>query len=167
MSDSLAERARATVDSRPFLREALRAGVVNYAAAARTLDVDGEGDALATALRRYADELREYEDESRRASVSMRSGVGELDDGTPPADALLTVNGTRYGDGGQLTALVGSGDVDATALSAVLQRLAVEDIVPDSAGVAGDTLVVIVGRREGATAVRAVENALEHVPVRE
>lgn len=168
MPDSLAERARAAVDSRPFLRDALRAGVVNYAAAARTLDVDGDEDALATALRRYAVELPNYEDEPRRASVSMRSGIRRIPEGTDDADAadpLLSVNGTEYGDGGKLTALVASGDVDATSLATVIQRLAADGVTPDSAAVAGETLVVIVGRREGATAVRAVEDALEHVPV--
>ena len=164
MPESLAERARAAVDSRPFLRDALRAGVVNYAAAARTLDVDGEADALATALRRYADELPAYDEESRRASVSMHSGIGLVDEDTTNDEPLLSINGTAYGDGGKLTALLGSGDVDATVLSTVLHRLAADDIVPEAAGVADDALVIVVGRREGATAIRAIEDALEHVP---
>lgn len=163
MPESLAERARAAVDSRPFLRDALRAGVVNYAAAARTLDVDGEEDALATALRRYADELPDYEEDARRASVSMQSGIGELEGGAGD-DPLLSVNGTAYGDGGELTALVGTGDVDASVLSTVLHRLSADDVTPEAAGIAGDAFVVIVGRREGAKAIRAIEDALEHVP---
>lgn len=164
MPDSLAERARAAVDSRPFLRDALRAGVVNYAAAARTLDVDGEQDALATALRRYADELPDYDEDARRASVSMQSGIGELDDVADSDEPLLTVNGTAYGDGGNLTALVGTGDVDASVLASVLHRLSADDVDPAAAGTAGDGFVVIVGRREGASAIRAIEDALEHVP---
>lgn len=170
MPDSLAERARAAVDSRPFLRDALRAGVVNYAAAARTLEVDGEEDALATALRRYADELPAYAAEARRASVSMRSGIGQVGDEADATESdagepILSVNGTEYGDGGKQTALVASGDVDATSLATVIQRLTADGVTPEAAAVAGDTLLVIVGRREGATAVRAVEDALEHVPV--
>ena len=164
MPESLAERARAAVDSRPFLRDALRAGVVNYAAAARTLDVDGEEDALATALRRYADELPEYDEDVRRASVSMKSGVGELDDDPAADDALLTVSGVSYGDGGNLTALVGTGDVDPSVLSTVLHRLSADGVSPEAAGIAGGAFVVIVGRREGAKAIRAIEDALEHVP---
>ncbi len=164
MPESLAERARAAVDSRPFLLDALRAGVVNYAAAARTLDVDGEEDALATALRRYADELPEYDEDVRRASVSMQSGIGEVDDEADTDEALLTVNGTAYGDGGDLTAVVGTGDVDSSVLSTVLYRLAADDVAPEAAGFAGDAFVVIVGRREGAKAIRAIEDALEHVP---
>lgn len=163
MPDSLAERARAAVDASPSLRDALRTGVVNYAAAARSLDVDGEEDALATALRRYADELPEYQVRSVRASVSMRSGVGPVDDETNE-DPLFSIDGLQYGSGGESTALVASGDVDTTALGAVIHRLAVADITPEAAGVAGDTLVVIVERREGARAIRCVEDALEHVP---
>lgn len=161
MPDSLAERARTAVDARPFLRDALRAGIVNYAAAARWLDVEGDQDALATALRRYADELPAYEASSRRASVTMQSGIGEVDD---PADALFTVDDTAYGAGGGDTALVASGDVDTRTLGVVLQRLGAADVTPNAAAVAGDSLVVLVGRREGATAVRAIEDALEHVP---
>lgn len=160
MPETLAGRARAAVDDRPFLRDALRAGVVNYAAAARTLDVDGDEDAVATALRRYADELPALEADAVRASVSMRSGVGPVDD---PSDALLTVGDTAFGDGGDDTALVASGDVDAAALASVLGRLAGSNVTPVAAGVADDALVVVVDRRDGATAVRAVEAALTHV----
>ena len=58
---SLASETRDAVRARPFLYDALRAGVVNYTAAARELDVDGEVDAVATALRRFAEELAEYD----------------------------------------------------------------------------------------------------------
>ncbi|MFT4958602.1 MAG: hypothetical protein ACI9EZ_001934, partial [Halobacteriales archaeon] len=54
---SLAERTREAARARPFLVEGLRAKVVNYTAAARFLDVDGEVDAVATALRRYGEGL--------------------------------------------------------------------------------------------------------------
>lgn len=160
MSDSLAERARAAVDARPFLREALRAGVVNYAAAARTLDVDGDAEAIATALRRYADELPALDTDRVRATVTMQSGIGPVDD---PAATLLTVGETAYGEGGAHTALVATGDVDTAVLASVLGRLASVDVAPTAAGVAGDALIVVVGRREGATAVRAIEDALDHV----
>jgi len=42
---SVAERTRAAVREEPFLHDALRAGVVNYRAAARYLDV-GDEDAV-------------------------------------------------------------------------------------------------------------------------
>ena len=49
-SKSLAARTREAVRNEPFLHDALRAGVLNYTAVARYLEVDGEHDAIATAL---------------------------------------------------------------------------------------------------------------------
>ncbi|MFC6767510.1 DUF7523 family protein, partial [Natrinema soli] len=123
---SLAAETRRAVDRHPFLRTALRAGVVNYTAAARYLDVDGEIDAIATALRRYAEELPAYETESRDVRVRMESGIGPLESGdergtsTDGDDALVTVGGTAFGAcGGDRTAIVATGDVDTAALAAV------------------------------------------------
>ena len=53
---SLASDTRDAVRRRSFLHAALAAGVVNYTAAARYLDV-GEEEAVVAALRRYAEEL--------------------------------------------------------------------------------------------------------------
>lgn len=170
---SLAAETRRAVDRHPFLRTALRAGVVNYTAAARYLDIDGEIDAIATALRRYAEELPAYETESRDVRVRMESGIGTLEGGdergtsTAADDALVTVGGTAFGpSGGDRTAIVATGGVDTAALAAVLARLSVEDISPTAAAVADGTLVVVVARLEGANALRAVEAALDRVGVR-
>lgn len=54
---SLAADTREAVRERPVLYDALRAGIVNYTAAADTLDVEGDADAIATALRRFARSL--------------------------------------------------------------------------------------------------------------
>lgn len=175
---SLAAETRRAVDRHPFLRTALRAGVVNYTAAARTLAVDGETDAIATALRRYADELPAYETESRDVRVRMESGIGPLEGGADDASAdgtgagseadepLLSVGGTAFGPcDGDRTAIVAAGEVDTAALADVLARLSLEDISPAAAGVADGTLVVAVDRLEGANALRAVEEALERVDV--
>ncbi|MEZ3116921.1 hypothetical protein RYH80_13480 [Halobaculum sp. MBLA0147] len=54
---TVAERTREAVRARPFLHDALAAGVVNYAAAAATLEVDAGQEAVTAALRRYAEEL--------------------------------------------------------------------------------------------------------------
>jgi len=164
---SLAAETRRAVDRRPFLRTALRAGVVNYTAAARALAVDGETDAIATALRRYADELPAYETESRDVRVRMESGIGPLEGASNDADALVTVGGQAFGPvDGDRTAIVAVGDVDAAALATVLSRLSVDEISPTAAGVAAEMLVVVVDRLEGANALRAVEDALERVPAR-
>jgi hypothetical protein len=150
---------REAVDDRPFLRRALRAGVVNHAAAARFLNGQGDEDAIAAALRRYGEELPRLSATSRDATVSMRSGLGESDDG------VVVVAGRGYAPGeGRLTGLLANGDVDARTLSHVLECLAAADIDVKAAGVADDALVVVVGRRAGADALRVVEDAVEAVP---
>jgi hypothetical protein len=58
---TLAAEAREAVRRRPFLYDALGAGVVNYSAAARLLDVDGETDAV-VGRRDGPDALRAVED---------------------------------------------------------------------------------------------------------
>lgn len=160
---TVAADTRAAVREHPFLETALRAGVVNYTAAARFLaeeagDLGGDREAVAAALRRYAAELDDYEDPERRASVSMRSGVGEA---AGEGDALLTVGDARYAaDGGDATGVVVAGDVDAASLTRVLGRLRTADVAVRAAGAAEGSLVVVVDRRAGADAVRAVEAAL-------
>ncbi|QDX41280.1 hypothetical protein [Salarchaeum sp. JOR-1] len=154
---SLAERTRDAVDARPFLRTALAAGVVNYAAAARLLDVEGEQDAVATALRRYADDLT-HEAAGADATVRIESGLGASDTG------VLAVNDTAYASGaGSLTGVVATGSVDARAVAAVLGRLDAAGINPEAAGYTDNSLVVVVERRDGPNALRAVEGALDAV----
>ncbi|WP_117591554.1 DUF7523 family protein [Haloprofundus halophilus] len=166
---SLAADARDAARERPFLLTALRAGVVNYAAAASHLDVDGETDAIATALRRYAEELPPLETEPRDARVTMQSGVGVVDAADAESangDALLTLGGRAVvaGDGSQ-TAILATGEVDADALTTVLGRLQTAEIPVDAAATAGGSLLVVVGRRDGVNALQVVEAALEAVSV--
>lgn len=159
---SLAAETRRAVDGHGFLLAALRAGVVNYTAAARFLEVEGETEAVATALRRYADDLREYEAVSRDARVTMQSGIGPIED---PTEALLVVGATALGPGvDDGTAIFAEGDVDAATLRAALEALEIEGIDVSAAGVGREVMVVVVDRLEGANAVRAVERALEGVP---
>jgi hypothetical protein len=154
---SLAAATRDAVRERPFLYDALRAGVVNYTAAARTLDVEGDTDAVATALRRFAEELPDGPAHDSEARVSMQSGLGRVDGG----DALLTVGDTRLGEGaGSLTGIVASGDLEPAGLGAVLGRLRGADIAVEAAGVGDETLVVVVQRRDGPDALRVVEAAV-------
>jgi len=193
-SVTLAADTRAAVRRRPFLHEALRAGVVNYAAAARLLDVDGEDSAVVAALRRYAETLPPYDETARDARVTMRSGLGERstrnggqddDDGAvnggkrkdtdgeggggtesdPEADPLLRVGDRGFvPDAGTLTGVLVTGTVDSVVLFHVLERLAIEGIDPAAAGVAGNALALVVSRGDGPTAVRVVESALDAVP---
>jgi hypothetical protein len=159
---SLAADTRQAVRRNPFVFEALCAGVLNYTAAARYLDV-GETETVTVALRRYAEGLPEHETSSRDARVTMQSGLGI---GNDSDDALLTVGGSALvPNGGSLTGVLATGAVDAVALAGVLRRLAMADIAVEAAGVADGALVVVTGRRDGPDAVRIVENSLSAVPV--
>ncbi|QFU83757.1 DUF7523 family protein [Natronorubrum aibiense] len=161
---SLAAETRRAADANPFLVAALRAGVVNYTAAARFLEVDGETDAIATALRRYAEELSTYETKSRDVQVRMESGIGPIETGTD--EALLALGDTAVGpSSGERTAILATGDVDARVLAEAIEHLSLEGLVPNSAAVGDGVLLVVVDRLEGANALRAVERALEAVPV--
>ncbi|MCU4925167.1 hypothetical protein OB905_04085 [Halobacteria archaeon AArc-dxtr1] len=161
---SLASETRRAVDEQPFLRTALRAGIVNYTAAARFLKIDGETDAVATALGRYAEELPEYEAGSRDVRVTMRSDIGPVDDGS---DGLLSVGDLAFGpaDGGNRTAIVATGEIDAIGLATAVQALSLADIEPAAAAVGDGVAILVVDRFDGANAVRTVENALDRVPV--
>lgn len=168
---SLAADTREAARARPFLLAALRAGVVNYTAAAGWLrdeaGLDGDRDAVATALRRFAEDLDAYAASDRRASVAMRSGVAVVDgDGGESGEQLVRVGDAVVVGGGRLTAIIATGNVDAAGLAHVLERLRAADAAVDveAAGVAGGTLTVVVGRRDGPTAVRIVEDALDAVP---
>ncbi|WP_148413328.1 hypothetical protein [Haloferax sp. KTX1] len=163
---SLAADARDAVRERPYLLAALRAGVVNYAAAAAELDL-GDDEAVAAALRRFADDLPPLEADPRDAAVTMRSGVGLVGEDVEEADddPVLSVAGVDLASGGPLTAIIAEGDVDPTVLAAVLSRLDAESVVVDAAGVAGDALAVVVPRRQGAAALRVVESAVSDLYV--
>ncbi len=156
---SVAKRTRAAVRARPFLHDALRAGVCNYTAAARYLDV-GDVDAVSAALRRYAEELPDYEPPAGEADarVRMESGFGPGD----PAEALLVVGDTALvPDSGSLTAIVATGAVYPGLLRDALGRLAASDVAVEAAGCDDSTLCVVVARRDGPNALRVVEEAVE------
>lgn len=160
---TLAADARAAAREHPFLLAGLRAGVVNYTAAARFLDVDGEEEAVATALRRFAADLPTHDPEDRDVRVTMESGLGLVDGG----DGLLAVGGAALApEAGDLTGVLATGAVDADALAWTLDRLLAAGVDVEAAGCADEALVVAVPRRSGADAVRVVEAALDGVPGR-
>lgn len=154
---SIAERTREAVREHPFLHEALRAGVVNYTAAAEFLDV-GDEDAVTAALRRFADDLTENSSVERDSvRVRMERGVGRTDDG-----GVLVVGGTGFDPGaGDLTAILATGDVRLADAQWVLGRCVVADVGVEAAGVTGEMLVLVVGRRDGPDALRFVEAVVE------
>lgn len=151
---SLAEETRAAVRARPALYDALRAGVLNYAAAARYLDVGEDPEAVATALRRFEDRLSDDRAEGWDARVRMNRVRAE-DDGP------ITVGDATFAPGdGAYTAVLATGAVDPHALEHVLGVLRTNGIAPEAAGVAGGSMAIVVDRRSGADAVRVVEAAL-------
>ena len=83
---TVASETREAVRSEPFLHAALAAGVLNYTAAARYLDV-GDEEAVAAALRRYAEDLPAPDVRDGSVRVDMRSGLGECS----PDEALARV----------------------------------------------------------------------------
>lgn len=150
---SLAERTREAVQANPFLQEALAAGVVNYTAAARYLDV-GDEEAVAAALRRYGEEL-DGETRDHDARVTMQSGLGQTDD---PGEVLLTLDGTTLAaDAGSLTGILATGEVSAATLGQVLGRCETNDIDVHGAAFFRGTLLVVVARREGPATLELVE----------
>jgi len=164
---TIAAETRRAVRANPFLRDALRAGCVNYTAAARFLDVGGgadgtEREAVVAALRRYAEDLPDYERPvpEDRTGVTMRSGLGPTDD---PDEALLRVADTLLAPGGgDLTGITATGDgVDPRTLGYVLSRLDAEGVAVGAAGATDGVLLVAVDRRDGPDALRVVESALE------
>jgi hypothetical protein len=159
---SLAAATRDAVREHPFLYDALRAGVVNYTAAARTLDIDGEEEAIATALRRFAEELEDDPPHDSDARVSMQSGLGRIDSADDETGVVLEVGDTAFTEGaGSLTGIVATGDLAPAALAEVLGRLRAADVSVDAAGVTDDALVVVVNRRAGPDALRVIEATVQ------
>lgn len=153
---STAEDTRTAVREHPFLYEALRAGVVNYTEAAAFLDV-GETDAVAAALRRYEDDLSDRGADTEpegSGRVRMERGLGRADDAT----GLIAVGDTAFAPGaGSLTGIVATGSLSPAALRQVLGRCETADVAVEAAGVSDEALVLVVGRRDGAGALRVVE----------
>ncbi|TKR28162.1 DUF7523 family protein [Natronomonas salsuginis] len=161
---TVAAETRAAVREHPFLHTALRANIVNYTAAARFLGV-GDIEAVAAALRRYAEELDALERTTRRVSVSMKSGVESVDEdsGEEANGGLLSIGDRTFvDDGGDLTAIVAVGKVELPDLEVVLGRLRTAEINAIAAAGTDGHVAVVVERRAGPDAVRLVEDALSN-----
>lgn len=149
---SVAERTRRAVRAEPFLLTALGAGVVNYSAAARWLDVEGDVESIATALRRFAEELDGPEASDRRASVRLHRRPTAATSLPDPVAAAAS-------DGA--AAIEVTGAVDALVLERVLGRLRAADVPVETVHLGSDALHLAVPGRQGADALRIVEDALE------
>ncbi|MFB6113179.1 MAG: hypothetical protein ABEJ58_03630 [Halodesulfurarchaeum sp.] len=158
---SLAAVTRDAVDQQPFLRRALRAGVLNVAATARYLDVDGDPDSIATAIRRYGEELPPLGGTDRNVRVTMTRLENDL---PVHIDGETFADGTRERrklesetDTNDAAAIQATGEVGPRFLGTVLHRLATEDVPVIETAMQESILVVVVPRRHGATTVRVLE----------
>ena len=148
--DSIAARTRRAVDRAPFLREALRAGILNYTAAARRLEVDAAPDAVASALRRYEADLPPLEDADRTVRVRM--------DGDPSASILSVAGEDGMGEG--QTALLLSGDLDPGTFGRAVVALQSASVSVTGVGYVADQGVILVSDADGSAALRVVESVL-------
>ena len=148
---TLAERARDAAREHPFVHDALAAGVLNYSAAARFLDV-GDEEAVAAALRRYGEQLDAPATETD-VRVTMETGLGR------GAGGLLTVGEAGFVPGeGSLTAILVSGTVSVRLFRRVLGRCETAAIDVCGAGYSDNSILVVVERRDGPDALRFVES---------
>ena len=153
---SLAANAREKAREHPFIYGALEAGVLNYSAAARFLDI-GDEESVAAALRRYGEELS-YEPPEGSARVTMETGLGRSSDGR----GLLTVDGDGFVPGeGSLTAVLATGEISLRRFRGALARCEAEEIEPHAAGVTDEAFLIVVDRRDGPDALRVVESVCE------
>ena len=149
---TIAEQAREAARSHPFVYDALRAGVLNYTAAARFLDL-GDEEAVAAALRRYGEQL-EYDLPAGETRVTMESGLGPTAD-----DALLTVGETALGpNAGSLTGVLATGAVSLELFHRVIGRCVAASLPVHAAGFTEEALLVVVERRDGPEAIQLVED---------
>jgi len=149
---TLAEQARKAASEHPFIRDALEAGVLNYSAAARFLDI-GDEEAVAAALRRYGEELTREQPETD-VRVTMETGLGRSE-----GDGLLAIGNAEFVPGaGSLTAISVSGSCSVRLFRRILGRCETADVEILAAGCSNDGIVVVVARQNGPDALRLIES---------
>ncbi|WP_280537314.1 hypothetical protein [Halopenitus sp. POP-27] len=191
---SLAADTRAAVRAHPFLHDSLRAGVLNHAAAAEWLldhdpDLEGDPNAVATAIRRFGGNFEDVDHADVGASVSMRSGVDVVDraavvdgDGSGDEDGrgdedgecgrdenthpLAIVGDVAVVPGGNRTALRVTGSVDPGVLGHAIDRLRIAGIEVRTCAAGGEAALLVVDRSASVDALRVLEDALTTVPGR-
>lgn len=141
---STAAAARRAIRAHPFLLAALRAGVLNYSAAARFLELD-DVEAGAAALRRLGNE--ETEVGPREPELRIRI---ERDVPAALADSLES-------DQADLRAIVATGSIASMTVARIVARF--DDADVDLLGMTWtpDRLTIAVASSSTATALRCVE----------
>lgn len=173
---SLAAETRAAARAHPWLVTALRADIINYRAAASFLDLEGDIDSVARALRRFGDSLNNFTTVGESdIPIRMHHGVDIVSDthdmvqnqGEASVDILLRLNNEFIITAdGQLSAIIVDTvpDMTISGFTTAIERIQMEDINIKAAGTLQDMFIVIVPRRKGASALRSVEAALTVIP---
>lgn len=151
---SLASRTRDTVKKYPCIHEALRTGVINYSAAARFLPVSGDTEAIASALRRYAEELPDPTPKPRDISITMHTSYPDQLTGLPAEIP-------EPSDEGPVTWLCVSGDITPVLVGSVLLGCKIHEIPVLAVTATDGTAVLSVPRSAGAAALRCMENVID------
>lgn len=154
---SLAARTREILKLFPCIHEALRVGVINYTAAARYLPITGDNEAVASALRRYSEQLSSETNDSRDVTITMHSEFPSDSDTSLPDNPPNSPEDP-------ITWLLISGEIEPwffgyLLLSCHTNDIAVHDVYAlDSLGVIG------VPKPAAATALRCIERVCELTP---
>ncbi len=144
---SLASRTRETVKKYPCIHEALRAGVINYSAAARYLPISGDTEAIASALRRYGEQLDNQTDQYFDLSITMHTSYPLQLTDLPPTIEKDSV-----------TWLCVSGDITPIVVGSLLLGCKSHEIPVHAVSANERTAVICVPRTSGATALRCIEH---------
>lgn len=147
---SLAEQTRQAVDRDPVLYAALGRDLINYTAAAQTLDLPGSQTAVVDALRRYAQAIEPPATEQPRIRL-FRSGV-------PPAEDIPEV-ATEQIDGE--SAVVSLQNYTWPQLAVGLSGLAIADVAVTHVQATDTAAVIVVPQAASAEAVRVLEETLD------
>lgn len=150
---SLASQTRETVKNHPCIHEALRAGVINYSAAARFLPIAGDTEAIASALRRYEEQLASPTTQSRDVSISMHSSY-------PSEQAGFSEENPSDIDTETVTWLCVSGNISPAFVGSLLLGCKSHEIPIHAVSANEGTAVICVPRSTGAAALRCIENVL-------
>lgn len=138
---SLAASTRRKVKNTPYLYDALRAGIVNYSAAARMLDLEGEDTAVSVSLQRLSKDL---------SPLEMSS-----------VDANITINSDEVK---QRVKILIEGGVDAKILSHLILVCHMNEIHVREASMEDKKINIVVGWKDGPNSLRLIEMALRSVP---
>ncbi|MFL2520896.1 MAG: hypothetical protein ACJ0QU_00715 [Halobacteriales archaeon] len=137
---SLAAITRRAVRKTPYLYDALRAGIVNYSAAARMLNLEGQDAAISVSLQRLSKELPPLEMASIDANITISSDETK-----------------------QRAKIVIEGPVDAKALSHLILVCHMNEIRIIEASVVMGEIDIVVEWKDGPNSLRLIERALESI----